>query len=72
VDVLVSYPFEQLGFPKLPKETPVYLNDHVLHATPTIALGMGLVLSGVYWMAKRRVRIQASLRAENGTHQGKE
>jgi formate dehydrogenase iron-sulfur subunit len=65
-------PFEQLGFPKLPKETPVYLNDHVLHATPTIALGMGLVLSGVYWMAKRRDRIQASLRAENGNHQEEE
>lgn len=61
-------PFEQLGFPKLPKETPVYLNDKILHATPTIGIGMALVLSGVYWMIKRRIRIQERILADNGDH----
>jgi len=62
---LSSVPFEQIGFPTLPKETPVYLNDKILHATPTIALGMALALSGMYWMVKRRNVIREYLAAEN-------
>jgi formate dehydrogenase iron-sulfur subunit len=61
-------PFEQLGFPPLPEGTPVYINDKILHATPTIAVGMGLALSGIYWMIKRRMRIQDRILAENGNH----
>ncbi|MBI5302552.1 MAG: 4Fe-4S dicluster domain-containing protein [Chloroflexi bacterium] len=55
-------PFEQVGFPVLPDRSPVELNNQVIHLTPTVATGMALVLSGVYWTINRRRKV-AALRA---------
>ncbi len=49
-----SVPFEDLGFPKLPERSDVELSHTVMHLTPTIAGGMALALSGLYWVINRR------------------
>lgn len=56
-----AVPFAQLGFPELGKESPAKLNRLVMHGTPTVAAGMALALSGVYWTIKRRMRMQETL-----------
>src|SRR5512137_3074382 len=55
---LAATPFEQLGFPALPENPPAEVNAAVMHATPTIAAGMILALSGMYWLIKRRDRLE--------------
>jgi formate dehydrogenase iron-sulfur subunit len=66
---LAATPFEQLGFPALPENPPAEVNAAVMHATPTIAAGMILALSGMYWLIKRRDRLEplfAAAHDENG------
>ncbi len=68
---LASVPFEQLGFPTLPDEAPAEINAAVMHGTPTVAVGMALALSGVYWLIKRRDQLEAQpayTNNENGGH----
>ena len=52
-------PFEELGFPTLSDESPAHASEEIMHATPTIAVGMALTLSGVYWAVKRRIKLQS-------------
>ncbi len=56
---LASTPFEQLGLPILPEESPAELNMLIMHSAPTIAVTMALLLSGIYWMIKRRDRLES-------------
>jgi formate dehydrogenase iron-sulfur subunit len=66
---LASVPFERLGFPTLPEVAPAEINAAIMHSTPTIAVGMALALSGIYWLIKRRDRLEAQL-ANNQNHNG--
>lgn len=68
---LASVPFEQLGFPTLPDEAPAEINATIMHSTPTIAIGMATALSGIYWLIKRRDKLEAQpayTNNENGGH----
>lgn len=59
---LSSEPFENpLGFPQLGDTSPAYANEEVMHATPTVAVGMALALSGIYWTVKRRNEVKNRL-----------
>jgi formate dehydrogenase iron-sulfur subunit len=59
---LASEPFENpLGFPQLGDTSPAYANEEVMHATPTVAVGMALALSGIYWTVKRRNEVKNRL-----------
>lgn len=51
---LSSTPFNEIGFHEVGEESPAYANEEVMHATPTIAAGMALALTGIYWTVKRR------------------
>lgn len=68
---LASVPFEQLGFPALPNEAPAEINATIMHSTPTIAAGMAMALSGIYWLVKRRDEIE-SQDPYNGSDEEKE
>jgi formate dehydrogenase iron-sulfur subunit len=57
---LASVPFEQLGMPILPEESPAELNVLIMHSTPTIATTIALLLTGIYWMIKRRDRLESA------------
>lgn len=60
-------PFEQLGFPALPEEAPAEINATIMHSTPTIAAGMAMALSGIYWLVKKRNEMElVPETAENG------
>jgi formate dehydrogenase iron-sulfur subunit len=51
---LSGVPFAELGFLEVGDESPAHANEEVMHATPTVAAGMMLALSGIYWTIKRR------------------
>lgn len=51
---LSDTPFAELGFPEVGYESPAHANEEVMHATPTVAAGMMLALTGIYWTVKRR------------------
>lgn len=51
---LASVPFEKLGLPALPDESPAEINDQIMHSTPAIASGIMLTLSAIYLIVKRR------------------
>lgn len=62
-----TVPFEQLGFPVLPEDAPAEINATIMHSTPTIAAGMAMGLSGIYWLVKKRNEMElAPEYAENG------
>ncbi len=64
---LASIPFEQLGFPTLPEIAPAEINATIMHSTPTIAAGMAMALSGIYWLVKKRNEMELEPEfAENG------
>ena len=56
---LASVSFEKLGFPTLPNEAPAEINATIMHSTPTVALGMAMALSGMYWLIRRRDELEA-------------
>ncbi|MBI5303708.1 MAG: 4Fe-4S dicluster domain-containing protein [Chloroflexi bacterium] len=66
-----AIPFEQLGFPVLPEEAPAEINATIMHSTPTVAAGMAMALSGVYWLVKKRNEMELApivANDENGGH----
>lgn len=70
---LAAVPFEKLGFPTLSNEAPAETNAMIMHATPTIAAGMIIALSGMYWLIKQRDRLEhepayATNENNNGGH----
>lgn len=68
---LASVPFEKLGLPTLPNEAPAEINATIMHATPTIAAGMIMALSGMYWLIKQRDRLErAPAYANNDNNHG--
>lgn len=66
---LASVPFEKLGFPALPDKAPAETNAMIMHATPLIAGGMMMALSGMYWFISRRDRLESAY-AEAGNNNG--
>ncbi len=57
---LSPVPFEKLGFPKLGSE-PVTVNaERAMGAVPAVLLGVAAVMSGIYWLTKRRQRMSQS------------
>jgi len=56
---LSAVPFNEIGFHDVGDESPAYASEEVIHATPTVATGMALTLTGIYWMIKRRNERQA-------------
>ena len=67
---LSSVPFEQLGFPTLPEVAPAEINATIMHSTPTIAVGVALALSGMYWLIKRRDQLEQQLANNNNANGG--
>ncbi len=67
---LSSVPFEQLGFPTLPEVAPAEINATIMHSTPTIAVGMALALSGMYWLIKRRDQLEQQLANNHNANGG--
>ena len=67
---IASVPFEQLGFPTLPEVAPAEINAAIMHSTPTIAVGMALALSGIYWLITRRDRLEAQPGYDNNNDGG--
>lgn len=60
---LSDVPFEELGFPEVGYESPAHANEEVMHATPTVAAGMMLALTGIYWTVKRRNELMSRRQA---------
>jgi len=52
--------FEKLGFPTLETEPIPRYADVAMLAVPPAIVGVGVVMGGVYWFARRRERIQAA------------
>ncbi len=52
-----SVPFEKLGFPALPQESAAPISQEIMHATPAVAVGMALFLTGIYKVIERRIRL---------------
>lgn len=50
---LSAIPFEKLGFPQLPDQSPAEVNEAITHSTPTVAAGMVVALSSIYWLVKK-------------------
>jgi len=66
---LSSVPFEELGFPTLSNEAPAETNAMIMHSTPTIAAGMAMALSGIYWLVKKHDELAAEpVTHEEGDH----
>jgi formate dehydrogenase iron-sulfur subunit len=59
---LSAVPFVQLGFPELGNEPVSHTAESIMQQTPTIALGVAAVASGLYWILKRRQQ-QATIAA---------
>jgi len=51
-------PFEKLGLPSLGKEPLPDLTWRVMSAVPGAAVGITALLSGIYWVTKRRAEVQ--------------
>jgi len=62
---LSSVPFALLGFPAVGKEVIPRYAETVMRQTPTVALGVAAVASGLYWIIKRRQENMAPVQAEN-------
>jgi formate dehydrogenase iron-sulfur subunit len=50
---LATIPFEKLGLPSLPDQSPAVINETITHSTPAVATGMVVALSSIYWIMKR-------------------
>ncbi|MFO3797893.1 MAG: hypothetical protein ACK8QZ_11540, partial [Anaerolineales bacterium] len=61
-----SVPFAELGFPEPGEVPPAYSSEAIMHATPAIAGGMALLLSGIYLTIKR---FQENATAEQETQE---
>ncbi len=57
-----SVPFKELGFPTLGAEPATWVSQEIMHATPAVAVGMALFLTGVYKVIERRMQM-AKVRA---------
>ena len=56
---LSPVPFEKLGLPTLGSQ-PVTVNvERAMGAVPPVLLGVAAAMTGVYWLTKRRQRLQA-------------
>ena len=54
---LSPVPFEKLGFPVLGSEAVTLDAERAMGAVPPVLIGVAAVMSGVYWLAKRRDKI---------------
>ncbi len=60
-------PFEELGFPTLGAEPVTLTSEAILNSTPITIIAAVAGLSGLYWLTKRRDRVQAEeAKAEEG------
>jgi formate dehydrogenase iron-sulfur subunit len=60
-------PFEELGFPTLGAEPVTLASEAILNSTPITIIAAVAGLSGLYWLTKRRDRVQAEeAKAEEG------
>ena len=51
---LSPIPFEKLGFPTLGSEAVTVNVERAMGAVPPVLLGVAAVMSGIYWLSKRR------------------
>jgi len=51
---LSPVPFEKLGLPTLQSEPVVVNADRAMKLVPPVLLGVVVLMSGIYWVAKRR------------------
>jgi formate dehydrogenase iron-sulfur subunit len=60
-------PFEELGFPTLGAEPVTLASEAILNSTPITIIAAVAGLSGLYWLTKRRDKVQAEeAKAEEG------
>lgn len=52
-----SVPFKDLGFPTLPSESAASISQEIMHSTPAVAVGMALLLTGIYKVIERRIEL---------------
>ena len=61
---LSPVPFEKLGLPTLSPEPVIVHVERAMAAVPPVLLSVTAVMSGIYWLAKRRDRISQEKAAE--------
>jgi formate dehydrogenase iron-sulfur subunit len=54
---LSPVPFEMLGLPTLSSEPVTVDAERAMSAVPPVLLGVAAAMSGIYWLAKRRDRM---------------
>lgn len=54
---LSGIPFEQLGFPTLGPDPISHQAEAMMRQTPTVAIGVAAIASGLYWIIKRRQQL---------------
>ncbi len=59
-----AVPFAQLGFPELGDTPTAQAAEAVMEQTPTIAVGVAAIASGLYWIVKRRQEREAAATVE--------
>jgi formate dehydrogenase iron-sulfur subunit len=65
---LSSVPFEQLGFSKL-GEQPVTVNaERAMSFVPPVLIGVAAIMSGIYWVTRRREAVRQMEEQKNGEH----
>ena len=55
---LSHVPFEKIGFPALGSQALPELTERAMLATPGIVVGVGGLMSGMYWFTKRRAEMR--------------
>jgi len=55
---LSHVPFDKLGFPALTSQALPKLTERAMLAVPGIIVGVGGLMSGIYWFTKRRVAMR--------------
>jgi len=65
-----AVPFAQLGFPELGDQPVTQAAENIMQQTPTIAIGVAAVASGLYWVLKRRQQQATAKTAEAATDKG--
>jgi formate dehydrogenase iron-sulfur subunit len=61
---LSSVPFEELGLPVLGSEPVTVDAERAMGAVPPVLLGVAALMSGVYWLVKRRERMSKATAGE--------
>jgi formate dehydrogenase iron-sulfur subunit len=65
--IISPVPFEQLGYiSKLPNESMPEFTMRAMEKIPSVVVGGGLFLSGMYWLTKRKNQIAKEEKKNNG------